>query len=184
MNQYVDSMRFDKEKASGAGRHADPKTGGGYKNNLTEDKKLPAFGLKDNKPAPPYWILDSEKGDFSDLSYKTGDEVPGIVVSSITGDRGDISAKGIYKDGKWTVELGRKLDTDSQYDVQFTDLIKSYFFGVAIFFNRPVRLYSAISLDTCDLEYPVTFCIYRRTTPFSALLRRLYLNLISTSSIQ
>ena len=41
-----------------------------------------------------------------------------------------------------------------------------------ILLNRPVRLYSAISLDTCDLEYPVTRSIYRRITPFSLLLRR------------
>ncbi|MFC1874063.1 ethylbenzene dehydrogenase-related protein [Chloroflexota bacterium] len=137
-DQYVDSMRYDKEKASGAGRHADPKDGGGYKNNLTEDKTLPAFGIKDNKPAPTYWILDSEKESFSDASYKAGDEVPGIVVSPITGDRGDISAKGVYKDGKWTVELGRKLSTGSQYDVQYADLTKSYFFGVAVFDNAQV----------------------------------------------
>jgi len=137
-DQYVDSMRYDKEKASGAGRHSDPKDSGGYKSNETEDKTLPAFGLIDNKPAPVYWILDNEKVDFSDANYKAGDEVPGIVISPITGDRGNISAKGIYKDGTWTVELGRKLNTDSQYDVQYTDLTKNYFFGIAVFDNAQV----------------------------------------------
>jgi len=92
----------------------------------------------DNKPAPPYWILDNEKVDFSDANYQAGDEVSGIIVSTITGDRGNISAKGIYKDGTWTVELGRKLNTDSQYDVQYTDLTETYFFGIAVFENAQV----------------------------------------------
>ncbi len=138
-DQYLDSARYDPEKASGAGRHSDPNDGGGYKNNQTEDGKLPAFGLIDNKPAPPYWILDSEKVIFADAAYQSGDVIPGIVIAPLTGDRGDISAKGIYKDGKWTVEFGRKLDTGSQYDVQYTDLSKSYFFGVATFDNAQVN---------------------------------------------
>lgn len=138
-DQYVDSMRYDKEKAPEAGRHADPKTGGGYINNQTEDGKLPAFGLKDNKPAPPYWILDNEKVTFADAAYKAGDEAPGILVKAFTGDRGDISGKGVYQAGKWTLEWGRKLNTGSQYDVQYTDLSKSYFFGVATFDNAQVN---------------------------------------------
>ena len=138
-DQYVDSMRYDKEKASEAGRHADPKTGGGYKDNKTEDGKLPAFGLPDNKPAPPYWILDSEKVTFSDAAYQAGDEVPGIVDLAFTGDRADISGKAVYKDGKWSLEWGRKLSTGSQYDVQYSDLTKSYFFGLAVFDNAQVN---------------------------------------------
>ena len=136
---YVDSARYDKEKAPEAGRHADPKTGGGYIDNKTQDGKLPASGLKDNKPSPPYWILDSEKVTFSDAAYKSGDEIPGIIDKAFTGDRADISGKGAYKDGKWTLEWGRKLSTGSQYDVQYTDLTKSYFFGLAVFDNAQVN---------------------------------------------
>jgi hypothetical protein len=138
-DQYLDSSRYDPEKAPGAGRHSDPKDGGGYKNNQTEDGTLPAFGLIDNKPAPPYWILDSEKVTFDDAAYQSGDVVPGIVISPITGDRGDISAKGIYKDGKWIVEFGRRLNTGSEYDVQYANLSKSYFFSVATFDNAQVN---------------------------------------------
>jgi len=150
-DQYVDSMRYDKSAAPGAGRHADPKTGGGYANNQTDDKKLPAFGLKDNKSAPPYWIVESQKVSFADDAYKPGDEIPGIIVSAFSGDRGDISAKGVYKDGKWTVELQRKLSTGSQYDVQFSDLSKSYFFGVAIFDNAQVN--HAWNNDALELRF-------------------------------
>src|SRR3989304_1110310 len=77
-DQYVDSQVYDKEKFPEAGRHSDPNDGGGYQDNQTEDKKLPAFALPDNKPAPPYFILDGEKVPFDAKQYKPGDEVPGI----------------------------------------------------------------------------------------------------------
>ncbi len=138
-DQYVDNTRYDKDKAPEAGRKSDPKTGGGYADNQTADKMKPQFALKGNKPAPPYWIVDSEKEAFDDSKYKAGDEVPGIIISPFTGDRGDIGAKYSYKDGVRTVEFSRKLVTGSEFDVQFNDLKKEYAFGVAIFDNAQVR---------------------------------------------
>src|SRR5512136_724450 len=63
-----------------------------------------------------------------------------------------------------------------------------YFLGnrcllYSVLFNCPVRLYSLINRDTCALEYPVTFCIYCRITPFLAFFSSLYLNFTSTVSI-
>ena len=75
--------RYDKDKAPEAGRKSDPKTGGGYANNVSDDKKGPKWALKGNKPAPPYWIVDAEKEPFDDSKYKAGDEVPGIVVAPV-----------------------------------------------------------------------------------------------------
>ncbi len=138
-DQYVDGTRYDKDKAPEAGRKSDPKTGGGYADNVSDDKKGPKFALPGNKPAPPYWILDSEKEPFNDSKYKAGDEVPGIIVAPLTGDRGDIWAKHAWKDGVWTVVIGRKLVTKSEFDVQFNDMKKEYAFGVAIFDNAQVR---------------------------------------------
>jgi hypothetical protein len=138
-DQYVDTSTYDKEKSPEAGRHSDPKEGGGYADNVTEDKSGPQFGLPDNKPAPPYQILDSEKVAFDATKYQPGDEVPGIVASLITGDRGNIAAGWKYADGKWTIEFGRKLVTGSEYDVQFNDLGTVYYFGLAIFDNAQVR---------------------------------------------
>ena len=138
-DQYVDSTRYDPEKAKEAGRKTDPKTGGGYADNIGADKKGPKFALKGNKPAPPYWIVDAEKEPFDDGKYKAGDEVPGIIVSPLTGDRGDIAAKDVYKDGVRTVVFHRKLVTGSEYDVQFSDLKNGYAFGVAVFDNAQVR---------------------------------------------
>ena len=138
-DQYVDNTRYDKDKAPEAGRKSDPKTGGGYADNVREDKKGPKFALKGGKPAPPYWIVDGEKEAIDESKYKAGDEVPGIIVSALTGDRGDLAAKHTYKDGVRTVEISRKLVTGSEFDVQFNDLKKQYAFGVAVFDNAQVR---------------------------------------------
>ncbi len=145
-DQYLDSTRYNKETAPDAGRKNDPKTAGGYSDNQTEDKLginrgnlVPEFALPGNKPAPPYWIKDAEKVAFEPTRYKAGDEVPGIIVAPFTGDRGQISSQSVYADGKWTLEWSRKLNTGSSFDVQFTDLAKSYFFGMATFDNAQVR---------------------------------------------
>jgi hypothetical protein len=138
-DQYVDDTRYDAQKSPEAGRKSDPKTGGGYSDNQTEDKKLPKWALPNNKPVPPYWILDSEKVAFDTTKYTSGNEVPGIIVAPLAGDRGDITSKSVWKDGKWTLEWSRKLQTGSQYDVQFSSLDKTYYFGVSTFDNAQVR---------------------------------------------
>jgi len=137
-DQYLDGTRYDKDKAPEAGRKSDPKTGGGYTDNVSDDKKGPKYALGGNKPAPPYWIVDAEKEPFDDSKYKAGDQVPGIIVSPITGDRGDISVKSTWKDGTWTLVFWRKLVTGSEFDVQFSEK-KEYAFGVAVFDNAQVR---------------------------------------------
>jgi hypothetical protein len=138
-DQYVDSTRYDAEKAKEAGRKADPKTAGGYVDNQTPDRSRPMWALPENRPAPPYWILDGEKTSFDDAKYKAGDRVPSIVIAPFTGDRSDLTVKSTWKDGTWTLEFSRKLTTGSEYDVQFDDLKKEYAFGVAVFNNAQVR---------------------------------------------
>ena len=128
-----------KDKAPEAGRKSDPNTGGGYANNVSDDKKGPKFALPGNKPAPPFWIMESEKEPFDDSKYKAGDEVPGILVAPFRGDRGDIAAKHAWKDGVRTIVISRKLVTTGEFDVQFKDLKKEYAFGVAVFDNAQVR---------------------------------------------
>jgi hypothetical protein len=138
-DQYVDSTRYDKDKAPAAGRKNDPKTAGGYANNVSDDKKGPKFALPGNKPAPPYWIVDTEKEPFDDSKYKVGDEVPGIIVAPFTGDRGDVTAKHVWKDGVRTIVIARKLATAGEFDVQFKDMKKEYAFGLSVFDNAQVR---------------------------------------------
>ncbi len=136
-DQYVNSDRYDPATAPGAGRHADPKTGGGYFNNENAAKTMPAY-TDPHQPAPPYWIRDADKQTFVDV-FQTGDEIAGIITAAITGDRGDISGKGVYANGRWYLEVGRKLTTASDKDVQFSDLAEVYHFGVAVFDNAQVH---------------------------------------------
>lgn len=137
-DQFLDSTPYDKEKAPGAGRKNDKKEGGGYEDNKLVDGK-PQWAAPGNRPAPPYWIVESQKEPFDDSKYKAGDEVPGIRVAPFTGDRGDLPAQARWENGVWTLEWSRKLQTGSPTDVQFADLGKPYAFGVAVFDNAQVR---------------------------------------------
>ncbi len=138
-DQYLDSTRYNATSAREAGRKSDPKTAGGYADNVNAAKNGPQYGRANNLPAPPFYILDSEKVPINASKYKAGDEVPGIIISPIVGDRGDIKAGAVWKDGVWTLEMSRKLVTNSKYDVQYSDLTAQYLFGMAIFDNAAVR---------------------------------------------
>ncbi len=139
-DQYLDSTRYSAD-TPGAGRHGDPKDGGGYVSNNNEDKTAPAFMGPEGYPTDgsPGWILESEAVAFDDSLFVAGDMVPGIVKSEKLGDDGDISAGWVYVDGMWVIEFGRAFDTGSEYDVQYTDLTAEYHFGVAVFDNAQVR---------------------------------------------
>jgi hypothetical protein len=139
-DQYLDSTPYSAE-AVNAGRKTDPKDGGGYVDNQTEDKSMPMWMGPEGYPrdGAPGFILDSEKQPFDDSLFVAGDRVPGVVISEFTGDRGNLSAGWKWVDGAWTIEIGRALVTGSEFDVQFDDLSAPYYFGVAVFDNAQVR---------------------------------------------
>ena len=138
-DQFIDDVK-DPAVNKNWGRHGDAKTGGGYTNNKTKDGKMPAFMPKDGKTGG-YWLLKSDAVPFVD-TFKPGDVLPGIVVSPFEGSRADIAAKGVYADGMWTIEMKRALHTTGDkadvQDVQFTDLSKTYPFGVSVFDNTQI----------------------------------------------
>lgn len=141
-DQYVDHARFDKDKMANAGRHGDPKTGGGYSNIKLVSGK-PEFMHKSatpaNKEGGTYYLKAEDKAPFDDSKFKAGDEVASIMVSPFEGDRGDLATTMNWKSGKWTVVIARKLVTGSKYDVQFDKLDSAYNFGVSAFDNAQVR---------------------------------------------
>lgn len=139
-DQYLDSTQWSADTPE-AGRHSDPKDGGGYVDNQTEDKSMPMWMGPEGFPkdGSPGFILDDEKAPFDDALFVAGDMLPGIVKSMFTGDRGNISAGWVYADGKWTLEVGRALVTGSEFDVQFSDLTQPYYFGMSVFDNAQVR---------------------------------------------
>lgn len=132
-DQYIDNART----GSDWGRHGDPKTGGGYSNNDNATKTLPGF-TSPTQPAPPYWIMKSEETPFVD-TYAPGDEIAGIRISAFQGDRANLTTGSSYADGVWTLEISRPLVTGSAKDVQFSDLLATYPFGVAVFDNASVE---------------------------------------------
>lgn len=140
-DQYLDHTQYDKDKSPEAGRKSDAKTGGGY-NDVKLVGGKPEFMNKDGKAANKggtYWIKEEDKVAFDDSKFKAGDEVASISVAPFTGDRGDIATNVKWANGKWTIEMSRKLVTGSKTDVNFSDLAKTYGFGMAFFDNAQVR---------------------------------------------
>lgn len=144
-DQFVDSRKFDPADPAtkSGGRKADPGEKE-YIDNANEDKSAPKLVL--DGPALngiPYVIvdgIDKTKPFTADYikTMKEGDFIPGIISKQITGDPADIKAKGKWENGVWTLEISRKLKTESEKDVQFTDLTKNYAFGVAAFDNSQI----------------------------------------------
>jgi len=140
VNRQLDDGFVDSEKNSNKkwGRHADKKLSGGYYNNYNEDKSGPAFQLK-NPEQFTYWIEDKDKAPFVD-NYKAGDMVAGIVTAPFTGSRADVEGYGFWDGESWHLEVKRKLVTDDKVkDLQFSDLAKTYHFGVTAFDNSQIN---------------------------------------------
>lgn len=143
-----------------AGYYPDPKTGGGYRYNfvkLNPDKSLaetfvqpvmlpPTLNIEIN-PDPStsehgvtWWIRTSEGIPYSEEmdTYSVGTLLPNILIEPFQGDRGDIRAKGAWRQGWWTLEARRVLDTGSEYDVAIT-LDKPVYISVAPFNRTQTR---------------------------------------------
>ncbi|MCE0559158.1 ethylbenzene dehydrogenase-related protein [Motilimonas sp. E26] len=138
-DQFIDATA-DPASNDNWGRKGDDKLSGGYKDNINADKTAPAYGTAVFDLLSHYAI--TEKMPFVD-TFKAGDMLPGIVVEPFTGSRGDISAKGVWKDGSWHLEFKRQLGTSGEnsasQDVQFSDLTKPYPFGVSVFDNSQIN---------------------------------------------
>jgi hypothetical protein len=81
-----------------------------------------------------YLVRREDKGK---AAYKTelrveykGNVLPRFSLERPTGSRADVKAKGIWENGRWTIEFRRLLNTGNADDIQF-DLTKSYQFGVS-----------------------------------------------------
>ncbi|MBU0729008.1 MAG: hypothetical protein KKE17_09825 [Proteobacteria bacterium] len=76
-------------------------------------------------------------GDQGKSTYKStilldyqGDIVPQFTYRQPTASRADVQAKGIWANGRWTLEFARKLNTRHLDDIQFTP-VAAYQFGVS-----------------------------------------------------
>ncbi len=58
--------------------------------------------------------------------------VPQLVLKRPTGSQADVRVAATWNNGRWTLELKRKLITGNSDDVQFSDKAKSYYFGLSL----------------------------------------------------
>ncbi len=146
---YLDDQHFRapepvpaeiKERYTG-GYFADSSSGGGYSYNFVRlDPKKSLFDTYVTpKMLPPsntiapnpdaatseqgvtWWIHKSQGIPYTPEAdtYPVGTLNPNILIEPFQGDRADVRAKGAWRDGRWTVETQRVLDTKSAYDVAF-----------------------------------------------------------------
>jgi len=119
------------------GRKRDAGSGTKAKSNRTKDKSKPAFMQDPSKsPSLPGSLLVDEAVEIKDYSiFKDRDEIPGYMLYTEWKDSfSDLKTKGVWKNGKWTLVISRKLNTGYDDDVQFNTR-KKYPFAIAVFDN-------------------------------------------------
>jgi hypothetical protein len=133
---------------TGDGRRFDNKAAGGYRLNFDSVLQYPYFVPTHRafRDAIVYGTGGYEVYDPRTDKYKVGDRIPATLVAPTTGDRGDVKARGTWRNGVWTVEFSRRRSTGSNADLAFTG---ETILGVAVFDNadrkhafdfRPIRL--------------------------------------------
>lgn len=167
MGQIDDNYFGPPAKPKDSGRYTggyqkDPKEGGGYEMNwesYSQAGVTPKYLPADPTMLVPFQRLDmaptasddvavflnkadvvpyDPKLDTSD-AYPVGTVMPAVIVeSAMTGDRGDVTAVSTWQDGVWTMEIKRKLDTGSEFDVAISPDRPTYLW-VAAFNHAQTR---------------------------------------------
>ena len=81
--------------------------------------------------AAAQFILSGEEVALDPDTLTAGAVIPGFVIARAVGSRGDITANGVWLEGKWVVVLMRALDTGHEDDITFTPP-KTYPFGLGV----------------------------------------------------
>lgn len=128
-NPYTADIWFWKACRSDPSGYADDKIQVLSETELSKSMKLTSknsntFFLKrtgdKGRPANEIMII----GEYE------GDKVPQYKNRRPDGSRADIEAKGLWHNGKWTIEFSRKLNTGNDDDLQF-DPRERYLFGLS-----------------------------------------------------
>jgi len=122
-----------------AGYKPDPSLGGGYSENWTwlregvvTPKRLPkdpALLAKFQRHWPvgeePLWGMswyESRPYDPALDHYPVGTRMPSVLWTSVLeGDRGEVRARGFWREGRWTLEVTRGLKAQSGFDLDIRD---------------------------------------------------------------
>ncbi|RMF90214.1 MAG: hypothetical protein D6733_04420, partial [Methanobacteriota archaeon] len=140
-DQWMDDTIIEDytREALEAGHHND-EGAAAYRRNINEAGDGPRYFEPDpDDERDAYVLLQSEIDAGEAVELKEGDlekgmVVPGYIIGEPSGSRADIIGRGVWKDGRWSVEFKRKLKTDHDDDVQF-DTARTYRFGIAIMDN-------------------------------------------------
>lgn len=158
-NHFGPPLEAKKGRYTG-GYTQDPHSGGGFEQNfepagegsivrlkyLPRDLAAVQARMKTFDPSPEV----SDEGEFAmsrndvvpytakvDAQIPVGTILPSVVYDRpFEGDRGDVSAHAIWKDGWWTLEASRVLDTGSRFDQPIADGI---YLWVSVFDHSQVR---------------------------------------------
>jgi hypothetical protein len=87
-----------------------------------------------------WFMTDSESIPYSvdeDARIPVGATIPGVIISGeFVGDRADVRCAARWASGRWALEVARRLDTGSEYDVPIKTGI---FMRVAAFDHSQIR---------------------------------------------
>jgi hypothetical protein len=97
----------------------------------------PAHGDEDGSR---WFMTEAESIPYSaddDARIPAGTTIPGVIIAGeFTGDRADVRCMARWASGRWALEVARRLDTGSEYDVPIKTGI---FMRVAAFDHSQIR---------------------------------------------
>ena len=159
-DNYFGALMDAKPGRYTGGYSQDPKTGGGFEQIFEKIKDSPYVKLKSlpKNLATQQALMGtfnpdtnvSDMGQYAmaradvqpysakaDAAIPVGTVIPSIVYDTpFTGDRGDVSAPAQWKDGWWTIEASRVLDTGSKFD---QPIATGNYMWVSVFDHNQVR---------------------------------------------
>ena len=130
-------VTFNASQKPEKGRKRDAGSGTKAKSNRTKDKSKPSHMQDPSKSASiPGTLLVAQAVEIKNNSiFKEGDELPGYMLHTEWKDSfADVKTKGVWQNGKWTLVMSRKLNTEYDDDVKFNTR-KKYPFSLAVFDN-------------------------------------------------
>jgi hypothetical protein len=87
-----------------------------------------------------WWMTEAESVPYSpeaDAQYPVNAMIPGVIIAGeYSGDRADVRCAARWAAGRWALEVARRLDTKSRYDVR---IASGVFLRVAAFDRSQIR---------------------------------------------
>jgi hypothetical protein len=127
---YLDDNHFGSPSANceacpryKGGYRTDPKDSGSFRANWTwflpdtvTPLRLPIQNIQHSNSSMSWF--ETQPYSKSKDTLPVGSTIPSVLTyEGFEGDRANVSAKGVYKDGYWHLELARNVSSDSTFDL-------------------------------------------------------------------